>query len=195
VGDVLLSRTGGNLVIERVEVSDSVNAPVCNLTVRDYHTFLVGADELLAHNLSWCELLEKKWGREKPQELIELAEKYGYDLKYIHGHHIVMKGANDIWSAGAREILEEYGIKVIYNQTQLAAASKDELFNLAFALNNHRGIHSNAYAKAVWERLKKVVDEGLADELSKSEIADGLKDALQKMREILEKGDIFWPGY
>ena len=84
---------------------------------------------------------------------------------------------------------------MIYNQTQLAAASKDELFNLAFALNNHRGIHSNAYAKAVWERLKKVVDEGLADELSKSEIADGLKDALQKMREILEKGDIFWPGY
>ena len=106
-----------------------------------------------------------------------------------------MKEANDIWSKESREILEKYGIKVLYNQTQLAASKADELHNLAFALNGHCGMHSNEYAKAVRGRLKKVVDEGMADGKSTSEIADELKSALGDMREILERGEIFWPGY
>ena len=66
---------------------------------------------------------------------------------------------------------------------------------MAFALNNHRGIHSNAYAKAVWERLKGVVDNGTLNGWSKDQVTKALQNELQKMREILEKGDIFWPGY
>jgi len=41
-------------------------------------------------------------------------------------------------------------------------------------------------------RLQTVVDDGLADGLSKQQITANLQEALGKMREILERGDIFW---
>ena len=66
---------------------------------------------------------------------------------------------------------------------------------MAFALNNHRGIHSNAYAKAVCERLKGVVNDGRAEGLPKAEITAELQRELLEMRKILEEGKIFWPGY
>jgi A nuclease family of the HNH/ENDO VII superfamily with conserved AHH len=174
----------------RAEVSSQ---NVCNLTVRDYHTFLVGAEGLLAHNESWCEILEKQFKWKKPQALIDIAESSGYKLGRIHGHHIVMRNGGGIFGYQARKLLEKYGIDVLYSQKALKSSSPKELHNMAMALNNHRGIHSQAYAKAVYERLKNVVDQGIKDGLSKAEIAESIKEALAEMRKTMERGEIFWP--
>jgi hypothetical protein len=63
-----------------------------------------------------------------------------------------------------------------------ALAKEPQLYNLCWAINNDKGIHSEAYAKAVWERLSAASAKG----------KDAVIDALGKMREILEKGESFW---
>ena len=54
------------------------------------------------------------------------------------------------------------------------------------------GVHSTEYTQAVAKRLQKVVDDGVADGLSKAEITANLKVGLDDMRKILEDGKAFW---
>jgi hypothetical protein len=201
-GDVLLSRISARAVVQRVHVSQRMHAPVCNLTVRQYHTFLVGPHELLAHNDSWCEILERKFGWQKPQKLREMIEQGIRNadgslktMSAIHGHHIVMKDATDEFSVAARRILEEYDIPLLRTQDELRKASADQLHNLSMAIHGYRGLHSREYAQAVWKRLFDAVEEGKRKGYSKAEVRESLQEALGRMREILERGEIFWAGY
>ena len=192
-GDVMCSRTGGDAVVESVRVSEAAGRQVCNLTVRGNHTFLVGRHELLAHNESWCDIMEKKFNWAKPQALIAMAQSHGFDLSRIHGHHIVMKAGGGIYGYKARKILERFGIDVIYDKSTLKNMSPKDLHNLAMAMNNYRGINSDAYAEAVWRRLQDVIDLSNSKGWSKKRIKEALQDALSRMRRDLEEGKVFWP--
>ena len=62
----------------------------------------------------------------------------------------------------------------------VTAAKPTELQNLAYAINGYKGIHSQAYAKKVWEILVKAEKTGK------------VKEALAFMKTELEAGRTFW---
>ncbi len=55
--------------MQNVEVRDDQQVPVCNLTIRDHHSFAVGDEAVLVHNAGWCTYLEKL--RPKPAALLK----------------------------------------------------------------------------------------------------------------------------
>lgn len=212
-GDVIVCRDGESRSVTRVDVRLTVTTPVCNLTIRDHHTYAVGALAVLAHNMGWCDIL-KIAERKKPEKLSEYMRKNGIADRLMHGHHIVQKTVNmKMWSKvknlSEAEMLTKFGDNQSYkatwyigksqellknigkgsllgdkSATRLLAQSGKELYNLCWAVNGDRGIHSAEYCAAVWKRLN---DAWLLDG------ADGLRDALLEMRKIFERGDVFWP--
>ncbi|MFM9962656.1 MAG: Hint domain-containing protein [Planctomycetaceae bacterium] len=50
VGDVLVGRDGRPHQVQRVAIRDAQQAPVCNLTIRDHHSFAVSDESVLVHN-------------------------------------------------------------------------------------------------------------------------------------------------
>ncbi|MFN5973530.1 MAG: AHH domain-containing protein [Planctomyces sp.] len=90
-------------------------------------------------------------------------------------------------------MLERFGIDVIYDKSTLKNMSPKDLHNLAMAMNNYRGMHSDAYAEAVWRRLQDVIDLSNSKGWSKKRIKEALQDALSRMRRDLEEGKVFWP--
>lgn len=104
-------------------------------------------------------------------------------LSAIHGHHIVMKGAMDPYSVASRTLLRKYRIPILETKDLLNKTDVSKLHNMAFAINNYKGIHSAAYAEAVYKRLM----QGASKNGKK-----GVIEALADMKEILEKGETFW---
>src|SRR5262249_40197745 len=94
----------------------------------------------------------------------------------------------DAWSIASRQILERHEIDVVYTHAQLRAFDPDELHNMALAINNHGGIHSEAYAEAVYKRLLGAIQEGG----TKEEIRARLIEVLAEMRRQLGRGEVFW---
>jgi hypothetical protein len=193
-GDVLLSQDRRCLLIEAVDERWEESLPVSNLAVRDHHTFAVGSNCLLVHNDSWCDVLRKKIGDGKLNALkatlqsLKEAGKVTADL-VVHAHHIVMKMVPKHWSdeakgwvQGAQEILERNGVDLLATRRKLRNANSSEIHNLSWAINGYQGIHSYAYAKAVFDKLKA------ADLLGPEHV----KNALKQMADILEKGEKFW---
>lgn len=68
----------------------------------------------------------------------------------------------------------------------------DDLANISMAINYADDIHSEKYAKAVFERLQAVVDEGILYRYGKAQIKDELVKELAAMRRIIESGKRFW---
>jgi hypothetical protein len=192
VGDVLIGRDG-NLVVSDVSATDVEGRHVCNLSVEGHHTFLVSDAEILAHNESWCKILEGKRGTEKPPVLLKIIGEEGLDISRIHGHHIVMKEGKDVYSKSSRSILKKFKIPLLETKDKLRAAAPTELHNMAIAINGYKGIHSEAYAKAVDDRLKAAVAKGKKRGMSDAEIKLLLQGELTEMRKTLEQGKTFWP--
>jgi hypothetical protein len=63
------------------------------------------------------------------------------------------------------------------------AGQGEPLYNLTWAMNGYKGIHSEAYARAVYERLLAAEAEGGPE---------AVKDALAEMGKILSQGGTFW---
>ncbi len=172
-----------------MEVRDDQQVPVCNLTIRDHHSFAVSDEAVLVHNAGWCTYLEKL--RPKPVALLKQVDDGLIDSVQIHAHHIVMKGdfshsteANRKFVTDAQEILTKNGIGVMKTTGDLAvaAAAKSQVANMCWAVNGAKGIHSAAYAKAVFKKLEAVQFDG----------AGAIEEALRDMARILESGERFW---
>ena len=114
----------------------------------------------------------------------------GYES--IHGHHIVMKEGGGTYGQLARDILDEYDIKLFATKEELYLATSDELDNMSMAINGWRRIHSHDYAEAVYNRLNTAVQDGLQLNESTELISERVKESLQVMRDILHSGNIFW---
>jgi hypothetical protein len=187
-GDALHSRGAVEVKVTSICIRAVTSRPVCNLTVEGHHSFLVTEAELLAHNQSWCDdLVAKGWSSSQKEFLLDLAISKGLPKSAVHGHHIVMKAADDAASVAAREILTKYGIPILETQEKLRAAS--DLSNMAMAISHgHLGIHGDDYAKAVLDNLQAAVAGGG----SKDDISQRIRAALGEMREVLERGKSFW---
>lgn len=170
VGDQVLGADGHSRVIVAVAVEDVVDEPVCNLTVRDHHTFAVGLAAILVHNAAWCELLEQvnpSMGRTAREAM---AARLGVDVKAIHAHHIVQKKFNSAFAgiegtkswyiSQTQEILRNAGVPVWDNLDDLesavriyqASGARPNVLNFTLAVNG-RGTHSMATVMEVYSRL------------------------------------------
>ena len=123
-GDKLHSRGEKEIEVTSIESRLVNNQPVCNLTIEGYHNYSVTDAELLAHNdPSWCDILVSK-GMKAPEKLLEIVSNLGLDKSWIHGHHIVMKNADDAASVAARQILFDYGVPLLKEKADLQAATE-----------------------------------------------------------------------
>ncbi|MCA9205597.1 MAG: hypothetical protein KDA59_21235 [Planctomycetales bacterium] len=122
-----------------------------------------------------------------------------YQESAIHGHHIVMQaaqGAAKIWNDKSITILEEFRIPRLFGLDGKEAIKRadtlDDLANISMAINYADDIHSEKYAKAVFERLQAVVDKAKLRKSSDAEVKELLIRELAAMRRILEQGNRFW---
>jgi hypothetical protein len=167
-GDVIFTRGGRRQRITRVEQRYDGPMQVCNLTVEDDHTFAVGRDGVLVHNVSWCEYLTKNKILLDSAEFAELVAKSKALEIRIHGHHIVMKAEflsnPDIAKAvkASKKILKDAGIEI------------NDIDNLTYALNHD---HSLGYAESVLSRLRQAEAEASTGLISlKEAVIKGLNE-------------------
>ena len=206
-GDTVVAKEGALFTVDSVTLTHAEDVPVCNLIFRDHHTFLVGADQILAHNDSWCqELLNSPFAAQwlgKKDVLLKKLDEINVNLiakgekplpaSTIHGHHIVMK--NSPLAEPARKILEKFEIPVLLTKDQIRnAKSLDDLSNISMAINANglTGIHLEKYAKAVNEGLEAIVQSGTSDGLPDAVIKANIIKQLAEWRKVLEKGGQFW---
>ena len=99
-----------------------------------------------------------------------------------------MKNKWDWWSVESRRLLAEFDIDGSYTKDALAKANKEDIHNLALAVNGAEGIHGENYARAVWKNLSDIIAQGGGRE----RIRARLVEALAEMKKTLEKGGTFW---
>lgn len=108
-----------------------------------------------------------------------------------------------VWES--QQILKKYGINLLDDMSAAIAKARagEKLHNLAWAINGNftlkngkqwykYGIHSREYARAVYNGLKKIVDEGLRDGDTAEQIAAAIQKQLDDWRIVLERGGHFW---
>lgn len=138
----------------------------------------------------------------------------------VHAHHIVMKGETlgnkiRIHTIKAQELLKRYNVDLLDGGSRAAEATGlavkearikrlaeqgDYLDNLCWAnreagyyTSKGRGkLHGAEYQKAVYDNLKKVVDDAKKLKSTDEQIAAAIKTELRRMATILEKGEAFW---
>ncbi len=81
-----------------------------------------------------------------------------------------------------------YGIPILETKEKLRNTPLSEMHNMAMAINNHAGIHQEAYANEVLRRLQSAVRPGRTFD----EIRNGMISQLADMRARLERNDVFW---
>lgn len=191
-GDVVVGRDGRRHRIDNVELRQVENLRVCNLTIRDQHTFAVGPYAVLVHNDGWCGILTDSIGsagRVKLQQMLDVP------LRAIHAHHMVQKAIPIlsripgtaiyyrkqgtigwyIWQS--QQVLKKHGVALL---DDMADARKlvwegKPLHNLTWAFNGG-GTHSKETIMAVWRRL--------SEESSKR----GVEEALRQIAEVFGRG-------
>jgi hypothetical protein len=189
--DVLLSSDGRCRRVQAVDVRFESTLAVSNLTLDDHHTFAVGAESLLVHNVNWCAYLREKIGGHPPgliNKLADLIETSGTNY-VIHAHHIVMKtvpaDVRGKWVKGSQEILKKANINLLATEQALKSATKDEIYNMCWAIKGSgpNGLHSEVYTKAVYEKLKQGFENNGRQ---------GVIDALKNMARDLQNNYEFW---
>jgi Pretoxin HINT domain len=190
LGDVLLNRDGSTSTITGIE-SAKDTLVVCNLTVRDTHTYAVGINGILVHNESWCNILAKI--RPEPQALkdklakLNAARPKGKQPLKLHGHHIVMKEGQR--AADTRKILLANNVEILDTKAAFNKAAKNkDAPNIAYAINGADGIHGQKYADAVHKRIL----ESIKGKNTIAERKAAIEEELREMGKILERGEIFW---
>ena len=194
-GDMLYTREGRCRRVDAVDVRESSEEHVCNLAVQGRHYYAVGECAVLVHNQSWCDVLANKVGK-KPQALLNLVKKEGLSASVVHGHHIVMQTVPSNWNAAAQQfvrdakaLLTEYHIPLL--ATKAEATGAEDISNLCYAINGRDGIHSQAYAEAVWTWLDRVSTAALRRSGPAAATA-AVQKALSQMAEIMQDGRTFW---
>ena len=179
-GDLVFGVDGKYRQIVRTEQRYETQLPVANLTIRDHHSFAVGDDMVLVHNVSWCGILttaKRGYDRLKSLQAAAKANKV-----QIHAHHIVQKTISKFFPimgsyiARSQAILKKVGIDVLWDTKNLTWALKWD--------------HSVEYAKAVAETLETAYKVGLkagGEEGAK----EAVEEALGKIEKILNRGEKF----
>lgn len=98
-GDILLGEDGRRHRVVRVTLREVAQTEVCNLTVKDGHTYAVSGCDILVHNAAWCTVLERI------PSMSVLREEMAKTLTRLHGHHIVFQG-NWLHSPAIRAALD-----------------------------------------------------------------------------------------
>jgi hypothetical protein len=167
-GDLLFGLDGGYHRVSQVQQRWEEAVEVSNLTVAGHHTFAVGDEPLLVHNLAFCEILRRAKGGFENMPALVAAKRLG---QVIHAHHIVPKtlwnNAGRVYIKKAQDILNKYGIDVLYSE-----------HNLTWAIHQD---HSIAYVKAVATTLEKASKSGKPAVLK----------ALNDIAEVLNQGRKF----
>jgi hypothetical protein len=211
-GDVVICQDGRSRRIERVALTCVEREPVCNLTVRDHHTFAVGQAAVLVHNQAWCRVLEKV--KKKPDDLIAIAKRAGFTESQVHAHHMVLKGIDHIdelhpqwakwekvkpWNDKSVALLTRFDVPLPgthqydealqwADEIKKGTRPPDDLANLCWAINSSAVHLDEEYAKSVYEFLKYRADSAISQgHTAKSRIIGALND----IAAILNRGDTF----
>lgn len=104
-----------------------------------------------------------------------------------------------VWES--QQILKKYGINLLDDMSAAIAKARagEKLHNLAWAINGNftlkngkqwykYGIHSREYARAVYNGLKKIVDEGLRDGDTAEQIAAAIQKQLDDWAHCVREG-------
>ena len=174
VGDVVIGRDGTTHLITDLTRTEVKNYQVCNLTVKGHHTFAVGNQALLVHNISWCDVLSKQV--KKPKALVDFAERNGFTSSQVHAHHIVQKyfdpkqagnrSSKHWYIQQSQKILEKYHVPLLdiaEDANKLAKEGK-KLHNLTWAINGN-GTHAKPTVIEVYNRLSKARSKESVEEI------------------------------
>jgi len=100
-GDTIRLRDGSTAKITRIEQRYETLLPVSNLTVQGFHTFFVGAESILVHNTSFCDVrksIENANRNAKPplsaERIIELTHAEARRIARSKSSYIEVLGGN-----------------------------------------------------------------------------------------------------
>ena len=213
-GDTIYLQTGEIAKITRIEQRYEPYLPVANLTVRQFHTFFVGAASVLVHNTSWCELykevVEEFKGVANVTELMirrRMAEKAyppGGDWStFIGKTHTTDALGRTKAQADAIEMPDIHGHHIKFKKAQNEADVEvqdilleydiDPMFGkemLVFAPNKG---HPRDINLEVGDSIKRIAVESKNAKRSKEDTRKLLIEDLQRQAENYIESR--WPGY
>ena len=86
-GDTIHLQNGTSARVTRIEQRYESLLPVSNLTVRGFHTFFVGKESILVHNISWCEV-RKSIENTYRDAIPKLSEERIIELTHVEARRI-----------------------------------------------------------------------------------------------------------
>ena len=208
VGDEVIRSDGQWVAVTAVEHRTEFEAPqvVYNIEVAQAHTYFVGKWMWWVHNATIClktiavklggKLLKRAKGpfplstfnplsKGSAEELTRrMKAALGLKRPSEHAaHHMVMKSPRAKWTDAkakkalkdSQDLLKRHGIDIddANNGVYLPHGTRNP------PANYHNEIHTQEYAKDVWDRLNKA---------DKAKGKDGVLSELEKMRSEMEKG-------
>jgi RHS repeat-associated protein len=164
-GDAIASPAGPQEVVS-VQAVETARV-VFNITVDDLHTYIIGIDGIIVHNMGFCSWAARMLRRNMVKDGIK-APSFPNSA-----HHIVESGDQSTFMVKARDILKKFGVDVndpangVFLARNVKVQKTVTKGRWASAVP-HTKVHTNAYKEYVFTSLLSAQDKaGVYDVLSK----------------------------